>query len=87
MTNMTIISKTPSNKAKTPFMLYADSKKLEESDYSILRENYANLSIDEKYKWVIKAVSEAHDKSVSLKRRTIGHLSEFLIQNLVFVSK
>lgn len=66
--NMTMTSKvaTPAtNKAKTPFMLYAESKKSEESNYSKLRENYANLSFEEKYKWVIKAVSEAQDKSVS----------------------
>ena len=44
-------------------MHYMESNK-EESDYSKLRELYANLSFDEKYKWVIKAVSAAPDKSV-----------------------
>lgn len=43
-------------------MFYAESKKGEETDYSKLREAYANLSLEEKYKWVIKAVSEAQDK-------------------------
>lgn len=62
-----IASDKPVNdKAKTPFMLYAESKKLEESDHGKLRQEYSNLSLDEKYKWVIKAVSEAQDRSVSL---------------------
>lgn len=65
--NISMIHKsasTASNKIKTPFMLYTESKKLEESDYSKLREQYNNLSIDEKYKLIIKAVSEAQDRSV-----------------------
>lgn len=44
-------------------MHYMESNK-EESDYSKLRELYANLSFDEKYKWVIKAVSAVPDHSV-----------------------
>lgn len=54
---------------KTPFVLYASSKKLEESDFKKLRENYANLSLDEKYDWITKAIDEAPDKSVWSKNK------------------
>lgn len=60
------IAGAANNKVKTPFMLYAESKKLEESDYTKLREHYNNLPIDEKYKLVIKAVSAAQDRSVRI---------------------
>lgn len=44
-------------------MLYLDDAKLKTGDVdtSKLRENYANLSLDEKYKYVVKAVSLAPD--------------------------
>lgn len=55
---------SPANpKLKTPFMLYIDDAKLENEDVdtSKLREKYAHLSLDEKYKYVVKAVSLAPD--------------------------
>lgn len=66
-----VVSKVPTvtaqvDKAKTPFMLYAESKQSDEQDHNKLRESYTNLSLDEKYKWVVKAVSEAQNASVSL---------------------
>lgn len=44
-------------------MLYLDDAKLENEDVdtSKLREKYANLSLDEKYKYVVKAISLAPD--------------------------
>lgn len=45
----------PTNKVKTPFMLYFESQH-GVSDHSKLREEYANMSIDQKYEWVVKAV-------------------------------
>lgn len=65
LTNVTI----QNIKAKTPYMLFAESKQGEHNDLSTLREAYANLSLDEKYKWVVKAVSEAQNSDVS---ETIG---------------
>lgn len=44
-------------------MLYSEECEIEtgENNPTILRANYANLSIDEKYKYVVKAVSLAPD--------------------------
>lgn len=44
-------------------MLYLEDAKLENEDVdtSKLREKYANLSLDEKYKYVVKAVGLAPD--------------------------
>lgn len=53
-------------KSKTPFMLYCENNKSDDTDYAKLRENYANLTIDEKYKWVLRAVSDAQDGKVSI---------------------
>lgn len=50
-------------KAKTPFQLYAEHHQID-GDHSQLRDQYTNLSIDEKYKWVIKAVSLAPVHSI-----------------------
>ncbi|XP_031617332.1 nucleolar transcription factor 1-B-like isoform X2 [Contarinia nasturtii] len=66
--NISKAASTPVTKAKTPFMLYAESKKSEEIDYSTLRESYTNMALDEKYKWVIKAVSEAQDGSENVSK-------------------
>lgn len=47
-------------------MLYCESKKHEETNCTKLREMYTNLSFEDKYKWVIKAVSEANNVVVGL---------------------
>lgn len=47
-------------------MLYCESKKHEETNFTKLREMYTNLPFEEKYKWVIKAVSEANNVVVGL---------------------
>lgn len=46
------------NKIKTPFALYAESQK-SESDHINLREEYTNMSVDQKYDWIVKAVRQA----------------------------
>lgn len=53
-------------KAKTPFVLFAENNTDEESDFNKLREKYANMSMEEKYKWVIKAVSLAPEVFLTL---------------------
>lgn len=45
----------PSTKTKTPFQLYAESQK-SGSDHTSLREEYNNMSVDQKYDWIVKAV-------------------------------
>lgn len=56
---MPLKASTPSvSKVKTPFQLYAEHHQTE-GDFNQLRDQYANLSIDDKYKWVIKAVALA----------------------------
>lgn len=45
-------------KIKTPFALYAESQK-SESDHINLREEYNNMSVDQKYEWIVKAVRQA----------------------------
>lgn len=47
-------------KAKTPFMLYVDSQETKRK-YKELREEYAKMSLDQKYEWIRKAVELAPD--------------------------
>lgn len=54
----------PAKKPKTPFQLYAERKKLEGISHKVARENYANLSRDDKYKWIVSAVNELQDGTV-----------------------
>lgn len=43
---------------KTPFMLYVDSQN-SGKNYKELQEEYATLSVDEQYEWIVKAVELA----------------------------
>lgn len=47
------------NKIVTPFILFTDYMKLKDSNASNaeIRSAYTNLSMDEKYKWINKAVN------------------------------
>lgn len=47
-----------SAKSKTPFQLYAESQK-SDGDHANLREEYNNMSVDQKYDWIVKAVRQA----------------------------
>lgn len=51
-------STPPPTKIKTPFQLYAESQK-SESDHANLRQEYNNMSVDQKYDWIVKAVRQA----------------------------
>lgn len=53
-------TQSPSTEAKTPFMLYVDSQH-SERNYNELREDYANLSADQQYEWILKAAELAPD--------------------------
>lgn len=60
---VTAAAKTQSSQseAKTPFMLYVDSQN-SGGNYNEVREDYANLSIDQQYEWIVKAAELAPDK-------------------------
>lgn len=76
---MSVLTKAPTpgpSKVKTPFMLYAESHPAE-TDYSKLREDYANLTLDEKYKLVNKAVSLAPEVNYSALDSKSGNIFHF----------
>ncbi|XP_031631964.1 nucleolar transcription factor 1-B-like isoform X2 [Contarinia nasturtii] len=51
----------PKNDKPTPFQLYAESRKSEGESYKTSRQNYANLSRDDKFEWIIKAVNKSRN--------------------------
>lgn len=56
--NKAAAAPSSSTKTRTPFQLYADSQK-SGSDHTSLREEYNNMSVDQKYDWIVKAVKQA----------------------------
>lgn len=56
--NKTAAASKSSGKTKTPFQLYAESQK-SGSDHTSLREEYNNMSVDQKYDWIVKAARQA----------------------------
>lgn len=52
---------TPKGKIKTPFVMYCEDCKEngKSGDAKALRKAYDEFSLQEKYKWVLKAVSAA----------------------------
>lgn len=51
-------SQTSTVEKKTPFMLYVDRQN-SEKDFSELRKEYANLSLDQQYELIVEAVKLA----------------------------
>lgn len=57
---VTAETQSSQTETKTPFMLYVDSQK-SGRNYNELREDYVNLSMDQQYEWIVKAVELAPD--------------------------
>lgn len=53
--NKAATAQKPANKSKTPFALYVESHN-SECDHAKLRGEYTNMSVDQKYEWIVKAV-------------------------------
>lgn len=67
--NTTAETQSTLDDTKTPFTLYVESQS-SNRPYSELIKDYANLSTDEQYEWIVKAVELAQDNIETCLNKT-----------------